>query len=70
MRYNLIMWYVVYLAVGSAALGLFIALIVILICHHYGVDMSKNLWVFSIPVFLSLFLNILFLELYDKFKKK
>lgn len=60
----------VYLAVGSLALGIIITLIMLFICQVFGVDLNKNLWVISIPIILAIALNIWFIELYDRYRKK
>jgi hypothetical protein len=60
----------VYLAVGCAALGIVITFVVVFVCQHFGIDIYRNFWVLVIPVVLSIFLNICFLELYRKYKKK
>lgn len=60
----------IYLAVGSAALGTILAFIVVFVCQHFGIDIYSNLWVLLIPVTLSILLNICFIELYRKYKKK
>jgi hypothetical protein len=60
----------IYLAIGCGSLGIAITFVVLFISLHYGIDISQNLWVLAIPVTLSLFLNVLFIELYTKYKKK
>lgn len=66
---NLIIHYI-YLAIGCGILGVVITFIVIYACQYFGVDMYKNLWVLAIPITLSAFLNVCFIELYRKCKKK
>jgi hypothetical protein len=39
-------------------------------CQYFDIDVTKNLWVLAIPLTLSLFLNVSFIELYRKFRKK
>ena len=60
----------IYLAVGSGALGVVITFVVILACQYFGVDALGNLWVLAIPVTLSALLNVAFIELYDRYRKK
>jgi len=60
----------IFLAAVSALLGIFITFIVIWVCGILGVDMAENLWVIVIPVILAITLNIFFIELYRKYKKK
>jgi len=60
----------VYFAVGSIGLGIVITFIVIFICASLRVDISNNLWILAVPATLAILLNIVFIELYYKFKKK
>jgi hypothetical protein len=60
----------IYLAVGCGALGTIIAFAVVFICQYFAIDIYKNLWVLLIPLFLAIALNILFIELYRKYRKK
>ncbi|MCJ7769274.1 MAG: hypothetical protein MUO92_02210 [Dehalococcoidales bacterium] len=60
----------IYFAVGCAALGIVITFIVVYACQYLGIDIYKNLWVLLVPMFLSIALNVTFIELYRKFKKK
>jgi len=60
----------VYLAVGSGLLGVVLSFIVVFTCIHLGIDIFENLWVLAIPVTLAVLLNILFVELYHRYKKK
>ena len=60
----------VYLAVGSLALGIIITFIMLFICQALAVDINKNLWLISIPIILAIVLNIWFIELYDRYRKK
>ncbi|OGO57807.1 MAG: hypothetical protein A2025_03495 [Chloroflexi bacterium RBG_19FT_COMBO_47_15] len=60
----------IYFAVGCAALGIVITFIVVYACQYLGIDIYKNLWVLLVPLFLSIALNVTFIELYRKFKKK
>lgn len=62
-------WEYIYLAVGSGILGIIMTFVVVLVCRYLGIDMLKHLWVVAIPVVLSLFLNVSFIELYRKNKK-
>lgn len=60
----------IFLAAVSALLGIIITFIVIWACGILGVDMAENLWIIVIPVILAITLNIFFIELYRKYKKK
>ncbi len=60
----------IFLAASCASVGILITFVVVFVCAHYGIDISKNLWVLTIPVVLSLLLNVGAIELYEKYKKK
>ena len=60
----------VYLAIGCGTVGIIITFIVIWACRHFAIDIQENLWVLAIPATLSILLNIGFLELYRKYKRK
>ena len=66
---NLVLTYI-YLAIGCGLLGVVITFVVLFLCQRFGIDISKNLWVLAIPAVLSLFLNVLFIELYRKYKRR
>jgi len=63
-------WEYIYLAVGSGISGIIITFVIILVSQYFGIDMLKHLRVVAIPVVLSLFLNVSFIELYRKYKRK
>ena len=58
------------LAVGCVVVGVVLTVVVIGVCVRLGIDIEENFWVLGIPTVLSLLLNILFLELYRKFRKR
>ncbi|MDD5311601.1 MAG: hypothetical protein PHO26_01010 [Dehalococcoidia bacterium] len=60
----------VVLAVGCGSIGMLITFIVLFACQYFRIDIAKNLWVIAIPIFLSILLNILFIELYLSRKKR
>lgn len=60
----------IYLAVGCLVLGVIFTFILVYICTYFGIDIIENLWLLAIPAVLSITLNILFIELYTKYKKK
>ncbi len=60
----------IYFAAGCMALGVVITFVVIYACQYFGINIYKNLWVLLIPLVLSIALNITFIELYHKFKRK
>ncbi|MBM2824824.1 MAG: hypothetical protein HW402_488 [Dehalococcoidales bacterium] len=66
---SLILEYI-YLAIASGILGVIITFVVIFACQYFGIDITKNLWVLAIPVTLAVSLNVCFIELYHKYKKK
>jgi hypothetical protein len=60
----------VYLAVGSLALGIIITFIMLFTCQFFGIDINSNLWMIAIPIILAIALNIWFIELYDRYRKR
>lgn len=60
----------VYLAVGSVALGIVITFIMLFLCRVFGIDINKDLWLIAVPIILAIALNIWFIELYDKYRRK
>lgn len=60
----------IYLAVGCLALGMILTFIVLFVCQYFSIDISKNLWIIAIPAVLSILLNIVFIELYLKYRRK
>ena len=58
------------LATGCVLIGVILTFLVILASQYFGINLLKNFWLLAIPVTLSVLLNILFIELYSKFKKK
>ena len=65
-----LMFSYVYLAVGSLALGIIITLGMLFLCQFFGIDINKNLWLISVPIILAIALNICFIEMYDRYRKK
>ncbi len=60
----------IYLAVGCVALGMILTFIVLFICQYFNIDISQNLWIIAIPAVLSILLNIVFIELFLRYRKK
>ena len=60
----------IYLAVGCVALGMILTFIVLFICQHFNIDIAQNLWIIAIPAVLSILLNIVFIELFLRYRKK
>jgi hypothetical protein len=59
----------IFLACGCVSLGIVITFIVLGACQRLGVKIDEHWWVVAIPVVLSLILNVIFLEVYRKFRK-
>jgi hypothetical protein len=57
----------IFLAAGSVSLGIIITFIVLGLCQYLGFSIDQHWWVVAIPVILSLFLNIIFIEFYRNF---
>ena len=66
---HLILEYI-YLAIGCFAVGVIITFAILFICRYLSVDITQNIWILAVPVILSIILNIFFIELYRKYKKK
>ena len=60
----------IFLACGCASLGIFITIAVLGVCRLIGFEIDRHWWVVTIPAFLSLFLNVTFIEIYRKLKNK
>jgi hypothetical protein len=60
----------VYLAVGCGMLGMGLTYVMLLVCLYYGIDISRNLWVITIPIVGTITLNILLIELLSRRRKK
>jgi hypothetical protein len=60
----------IYLAVGCGLLGVLITWATLFVCAYFSIDISKNLWIITIPIVLAVFFNILFIELYSRRKKR
>ena len=59
-----------FLAIASLLVGIVLAVIVVFASLFFGIDIFENLWLLAIPVILAVILNITFIELYRKHKKK
>lgn len=70
--YNILVtiYEILYLAMGCSMLGIILTFVVLLACQYLGIDISRNSWVLAIPVTLAVALNVLFIELYRRHKKK
>ena len=68
-NHSLVLTYI-YLAAGCVIVGTVMTFLLLLACQYYGIDVFKNLWLLAIPSISSLFLNVLFIELYKKASRK
>jgi hypothetical protein len=57
------------LAAGCVMLGTVITFMVLLAAQYFQIDISRNLWILAIPAVLSLFLNVIFIELYLRYRR-
>ena len=57
------------LAAGSVFLGTIFTYLLVIGAAYYGIDLSTHYWLLPIPSVLSLVLNVIFVELYRKFRK-
>jgi len=63
--------YYIFLACSCAAVGIVITFIVLLISQRLNIDYTgKDIWVLGIPVFLTVALNVVVIELFRKYWKK
>lgn len=58
------------LATCCAALGILITFILLISCQYFGIDITKNLWLITLPIIAAIALNIGFIEMYDRYKRK
>ncbi|MFC1921634.1 hypothetical protein ACFLYQ_07925 [Chloroflexota bacterium] len=68
-RFTMFKEYIV-VAVSCIAVGVILTFVLLGITVRMGININENLWVLAIPAVISLFLNIILLELYRKFWKK
>jgi hypothetical protein len=60
----------VFLAAASVIVGIILVFVALLACQYFGIDISENWWLLAIPVLLAVTLNIILVELYDRYKKR
>ena len=60
----------IFMAVSCGLLAVIILVAGLFAVQYFDIDINENLWLFAIPVILAVLLNVLFIELYDKRKKK
>jgi hypothetical protein len=60
----------IFLACGCVSLGIIITFLVLGFCQYIGYDIDQHWWVVAVPVVLSVTLNVFFIEIYRKLRKK
>jgi hypothetical protein len=60
----------IFLACGCVSLGIIITFIVLGLCQRFSIKIDEHWWVVAIPVVLSLIINIIFVEVYRKLRKR
>ena len=60
----------VFLAMGSIGLGIILSFVVVFTCQYLGVDIFENLWILALPLIIAVIVNICFIELYSRRKRK
>lgn len=60
----------VFLAMGSIGLGIILSFVVVFACQYFGIDIFENLWILTLPLIIAVIVNICFIELYTRYKKK
>lgn len=60
----------IYLAVGTGVLGTAMTYTVLLVSQYYGIDLTRHIWLLAIPIVLSLIINVIFIELYRKRRRR
>jgi hypothetical protein len=58
------------LATSCVFLGIGITFLVLIICARLDIDISTNLWILAIPAASSLILNVFFIELYLRLRRR
>jgi len=60
----------IYMAIGAGCCGVIFTFILLLVSQYFGIVMLDHLWMLALPVTFSVLLNILFVELYYRHKKR
>jgi hypothetical protein len=60
----------VFLAMGSIGLGIILSFVVVFACQYFGIDIFENLWILALPLVIAVIVNICFIELYSRYKRK
>ena len=68
-RYRSLILTYIYLAAGCVTVGTAMTFLLLFACEYYGIDIFKNLWLLAVPSISSLFLNVLFIEFYNKISR-
>lgn len=58
------------LAAGCVFVGTILTYLLLLGSEYFGIDLMGNIWLFALPLLVSLALNVLFIELYRKLGRK
>jgi hypothetical protein len=60
----------IYLAVACGMLGVVLTYAMLFVCIYFQIDVSKNLWIITIPIVTAISLNIFLIEWLSSRKKK
>jgi hypothetical protein len=60
----------IYLSVGTGALGVVLTFVVLFFCRYYEIDISRHTWILAVPISLSLLVNVIFIEVFRKWRAK
>ena len=60
----------IYLATSSFGIGVLLVLAMLAACNALNIDVMQNIWVLAFPVILTLIINVLLIELYNKIRKR
>jgi hypothetical protein len=58
----------IYLATGCVLLGTVFTFLLLFLCAWLGVNVFTHLWLLAIPSLLSLVVNVLAIELFDRIR--
>ncbi len=67
---RLVIFTYISLAAGCVFVGTILTYLLLLGSEYFGIDLMSNIWLFALPLLVSLALNVLFIELYRKFGRK
>jgi hypothetical protein len=60
----------IYLAVGTAALGVLITWVMLYVTAKMGVDIREHMWILAIPPVSAVIINVFLIELYRKYRRR